>query len=208
MLNWQSGCVERDAGSAPALGDRVAYVITKGGPSAKNYEKSEDPIYVLEHNLPIDTKYYLENQLSKPLSRIFEPILGAKKVQQLLAGLRHADNYSCCPNLEQLMDFAVKTETLQRVQAAIQEGEYAKGALCMDCMPRAHEFYEKTLTQLNTLESKFSRLWTECQRCQGSLHQDVICSSNDCPIFYMRKKAQKDVQTTAGELKKFDAMSW
>jgi DNA polymerase elongation subunit (family B) len=88
---------QRDAGSAPALGDRVAYVIVKGikgifphilvlcveftvsiSPGAAAYEKSEDPLYVLENNIPIDTKYYLENQLSKPLMRIFEPILGEK----------------------------------------------------------------------------------------------------------------------------------
>ena len=42
------------------------------------YEKSEDPLYVLENNVPIDTKYYLDNQLAKPLMRIFEPILGPK----------------------------------------------------------------------------------------------------------------------------------
>lgn len=65
-------------GSAPALGDRVAYVIIKGIKGAAAYEKSEDPLYVLENNIPIDTKYYLENQLSKPLLRIFEPILGEK----------------------------------------------------------------------------------------------------------------------------------
>ena len=69
---------QRDAGSAPNLGDRVAYVIIKGVKGAAAYEKSEDPIYVLENNLPIDTTYYLENQLSKPLLRIFEPILGDK----------------------------------------------------------------------------------------------------------------------------------
>ncbi len=47
------------------------------------YDKSEDPLYVLEHNLPIDTKYYLDNQLSKPLLRIFEPIL--KNPESLLS---------------------------------------------------------------------------------------------------------------------------
>jgi DNA polymerase elongation subunit (family B) len=47
-------------------------------PGAAAYEKSEDPLYVLEHNVPIDTRYYLDNQLSKPLMRIFEPILGEK----------------------------------------------------------------------------------------------------------------------------------
>ena len=75
---------ERDAGSAPQLGDRVPYVIiaaTKGTPA---YKKAEDPIYVLEHNIPIDTVYYLENQLAKPLLRIFEPILGDSKAQSEL----------------------------------------------------------------------------------------------------------------------------
>jgi DNA polymerase elongation subunit (family B) len=56
----------------------VAYVIVKGIKGAAAYEKSEDPLYVLENNIPIDTKYYLDNQLSKPLMRIFEPVLGEK----------------------------------------------------------------------------------------------------------------------------------
>ena len=41
---------------------------------------------MLEHNVPIDTKYYLENQLSKPLLSIFEPILGESKAKALLSG--------------------------------------------------------------------------------------------------------------------------
>ncbi|KAF7239738.1 DNA polymerase delta catalytic subunit [Varanus komodoensis] len=98
----------------------------------------EDPIYVLENNLPIDTQYYLEQQLAKPLLRIFEPILGEGKAQNDLL-----------------------------------KGEHTR------C---------KTVTHLSSLEEKFSRLWTQCQRCQGSLHEDVLCTSRDCPIFYMRKK--------------------
>lgn len=74
---------KRDAGSAPTLGDRVAYVIIKGVGDARNYEKSEDPLFVLENSVPIDTKYYLDNQLSGPLTRIFEPILGERKARLL-----------------------------------------------------------------------------------------------------------------------------
>lgn len=55
---------------------RAYYLLKILGAAA--WEKSEDPLYVLENNIPIDTKYYLENQLSKPLMRIFEPILGEK----------------------------------------------------------------------------------------------------------------------------------
>lgn len=80
-FSFSSNSTPTYIGSAPALGDRVAYVIIKGIKGAAAYEKSEDPLYVLENNIPIDTKYYLENQLSKPLLRIFEPILGEKANQ-------------------------------------------------------------------------------------------------------------------------------
>ncbi|KAF6158904.1 hypothetical protein GIB67_012321 [Kingdonia uniflora] len=56
---------KRDAATAPTIGDRVPYVIIKAAKGAKAYEKSEDPIYVLENNMPIDVQYYLENQISK-----------------------------------------------------------------------------------------------------------------------------------------------
>lgn len=86
---------KRDAGSAPALGDRVAYVIVKAMKGtilliclflgAAAYEKAEDPLYVLEHSIPIDAQYYLENQLSKPLLRIFEPLI--KHPSELLGNI-------------------------------------------------------------------------------------------------------------------------
>ena len=84
---------QRDAATAPTVGDRVPYVIIKAAKGAKvnssvilvaviylntvvsaliqlcfciqAYEKSEDPIYVLDNNIPIDPQYYLENQISK-----------------------------------------------------------------------------------------------------------------------------------------------
>jgi len=86
---------QRDPATAPTVGDRVPYVIIKAAKGAKvkkknicimccgiichtvvvclihlsfcmqAYEKSEDPIYVLDNNIPIDPQYYLENQISK-----------------------------------------------------------------------------------------------------------------------------------------------
>ncbi|GFR97478.1 DNA polymerase [Elysia marginata] len=127
---------KRDPGSAPKLGDRVPYVIIAAAKGTAAYLKSEDPIYVLENNIPIDTQYYLENQLSKPLLRIFEPILGEKKAEATLLK-----------------------------------------AVCKHCKPRESELYQKEISQMQALEEKFSRLWTQCQRCQGSLHEDVLCTN-------------------------------
>merc|ERR1719429_796442 len=77
---------KRDVGNAPKLGDRVPYVIIAASKGTPAYQKAEDPIYVLENNVPIDAEYYLSNQLSKPLLRIFEPILGEKAESILLKG--------------------------------------------------------------------------------------------------------------------------
>lgn len=38
------------------------------------------------------------------------------------------------------------------------------------------------VSHLNALEERFSRLWTQCQRCQGSLHEDVICTRCVLPL--------------------------
>lgn len=54
------------------------------------------------------------------------------------------------------------------------------------------------------LEAQYGALWTQCQRCQGSLHQDVLCTSRDCPIFYRRKKVQKDLNEAQASLVRFE----
>jgi hypothetical protein len=41
-----------------------------------------------------------------------------------------------------------------------------------------------------------------------SLVQDVLCTSKDCPIFYMRKKAQKDVADAVTTMDRFSDELW
>ncbi len=55
------------------------------------------------------------------------------------------------------------------------------------------------------LQILYNKLWTHCQACQGSYHQDVICSNQDCPIFYRRKKVQIDLVRAMDALNK---LSW
>jgi DNA polymerase delta subunit 1 len=50
---------ERDKATAPQVGDRVSYVMVKALKGSKGFEKSEDPLYVLQNNLPVDYEYYL-----------------------------------------------------------------------------------------------------------------------------------------------------
>ncbi|XP_032394582.1 DNA polymerase delta catalytic subunit [Etheostoma spectabile] len=193
---------KRDAGSAPNLGDRVPYVIIKAAKGVAAYMKSEDPIFVLENNIPIDTQYYLEQQLSKPLLRIFEPILGESKAENILL---KGDHTRCKTVLTSkiggLMAFAQKRSTCIGCKAVLK----TDAAVCDFCKKKESELYQKEIFHLSTLEERFSRLWTQCQRCQGSLHEDVLCTSRDCPIFYMRKKVQKDLDDQS---KLVDRFGW
>ncbi|KAI4317080.1 hypothetical protein L6164_024989 [Bauhinia variegata] len=180
---------KRDAATAPNVGDRVPYVIIKAAKGAKAYERSEDPIYVLENNIPIDPQYYLENQISKPILRIFEPIL-KNASKELLHGSHTRSISISTPSNSGIMRFAKKQLTCIGCKALLSNRDRT---LCSHCKGREAELYCKTVAQVSELEMLFGRLWTQCQECQGSLHQDVLCTSRDCPIFYRRKKAQKDM---------------
>ncbi|KAM8794769.1 DNA polymerase delta catalytic subunit [Eudromia elegans] len=197
----------RDPGSAPSLGDRVPYVIVTGTKGAAAYTKSEDPLVALEHNLPLDTRYYLEQQLARPLLRIFEPILGEGRAERVLLRGEHTR----CKTLLTarggggLLPFATRRCCCVGCRAPLPP---PGGAVCEFCRPRESELYQKEIWQLAALEEKFSRLWSQCQRCQGSLHEDVLCTSRDCPIFYMRKKVQKDLDTQEQLVARFGPPSW
>nr|XP_054761921.1 DNA polymerase delta catalytic subunit-like [Lytechinus pictus]XP_054761922.1 DNA polymerase delta catalytic subunit-like [Lytechinus pictus] len=197
---------KRDPGSAPALGDRVPYVIIAKAKGAAAYEKSEDPIYVLENNIPIDTTYYLENQLKGPLLRIFEPVIGENKVESvLLKGEHTRAKTQVTSKIGGLMAFAKKRSKCLGCKMGLDQDGIA---LCKFCKANESSIYQKEISQLAALEEKFGRLWTQCQRCQGSLHEDILCTSRDCPIFYMRKKVQKDLADQDALIKRFGNPCW
>ncbi|KAF3652214.1 DNA polymerase delta catalytic subunit [Capsicum annuum] len=163
---------KRDAATAPGIGDRVPYVIIKAAKGAKAYEKSEDPIYVLENNIPIDAQYYLDNQISKPLLRIFEPIL-KNASKELLKGDHTRAISVPTPSNSGIMKFAKKQLTCIGCKIPLSGSDRT---ICNHCKGREAELYCRSVANVAELENLFGRLWTQCQECQGSLHQDVLCT--------------------------------
>jgi DNA polymerase delta subunit 1 len=194
---------KRDAGSAPQMGDRVPYVIITGAKGAANFEKAEDPIYVLENNLPIDCKWYLTNQLSKPLTRIFEPIIPDVD-KALLQGEHTRKIFIPTPSAKKgsLMMFAVKTAQCLGCKAGVGDG--TKGYLCKHCLPREAQIYLTKLAILREAELRYADLWSAAQRIHNTVHSDIMCTGDGCSCqFYRRKKVQADIKLAQEVVDKF-----
>ena len=190
---------KRGEDNIPGIGDRVQYVMVKGAKGSKNYENAEDPIRVLEKDLPIDTTYYLENQLEKPLTRIFEAIMNDVK-KELFSGDHMNTKYVPKVKANSAMGKFVKvSETCLNCKVPVKQG-----AVCDSCEKISRKVYLERKIETSKREREFVKLWTTCQSCQGSLMQEVICQNNDCPIFYKRFKAKKELEESRSVMIRFE----
>jgi len=67
---------QRDPYNCPQVGERVPYVFKKvTNPKALQFERVEDPQYLVQNCIPIDFDYYFEHQFKSAIETIFYPIL-------------------------------------------------------------------------------------------------------------------------------------
>ena len=191
--------MKRDPGSAPKVGDRVPYVIIEKEKNAQAYMKSEDPIYVLEHNLSIDVNWYLEHQLRGPIERIFEGVLSESTLKSLFKGDHMNVKKVVVSKNTGIGRFVSKKSTCLKCKCPI-----SSGAVCQKCKQYESSFYIQTAMQVELQERQYCELWTTCQRCQKSLHQEIICGNKDCPIYYQREKIRKDLELSLAKLRRFN----
>jgi DNA polymerase delta subunit 1 len=186
---------KRDPSTAPVLGDRVPYVITRGAKGLTACEKAEDPLYVLDHDMSIDPDYYIDHQLRQPLSRIFENVVPDSD-RLLFAGAHTRKVVNRLAATGAMAHFVQKNAQCVSCKVTVKEG-----GLCNACKVRGEcEIIMEKVQEVRLKEKTYAELWSQCQTCQGSLHQDVLCTSRDCPIFYQRTKVKKDLAYAEKEL--------
>jgi len=180
---------KRDPSTAPGSGDRVPYVMLSAGKNVPAYDRSEDPLYVLENGLSVDAQHYIDHQLHQPLMRIFGPIMPDAE-SRLFSGEHTRKLCNSTPATGAMARFVTKSLRCLGCKAVIKEG-----ALCMHCKEhKAAEVVLEKLQEQQEKEHEYNSLWTQCQRCQGSFLDPVICSNRDCDIFYRRAGVKKEVQ--------------
>ncbi len=89
MPHYQVAQKRRQRGSdPPGSGERVPFVIVRSLEHANGLiaMRAEDPMYVQEHGLELDTLYYVNNCLLKPLTTILELEYGTETHTKLTGG--------------------------------------------------------------------------------------------------------------------------
>jgi DNA polymerase delta subunit 1 len=155
---------------------------------------------VLENNIPLDTEYYLEHSLAKPIERVFRAVMD-DPLSLVRGEHTRQRTQQLPPKSAALMKF-VKV-TMRCLACGSNLPPDCSDAVCKTCADKAPDVYSNLLAKRNHYESIYSKVWTQCQQCQGSLHLDVLCTSRDCPVFYMRKKVQKDLDDMQAMIDRF-----
>ncbi|KAK1935941.1 DNA polymerase delta subunit [Babesia divergens] len=174
----------RDPGKAPSVGDRVSYLIVKGIKGQPQFDRAEEPLYVVENNIPVDTQHYLD-AIKTTLMRVFEVIM--PNPESLFSGehTRFVTMSSSCDSA--LSMFMKKVERCLGCKSVISIPPF-----CDHCSKtKQQEVMLQKLEERRQKEADYFDLWSQCQRCQGSLHNVVICDNRDCPIFYKRVRSGK-----------------
>ncbi len=107
----------RDPGNAPAAGDRLAYVYVRPPPGQAapklQGDRIETPQFVRERGLTVDYEFYIEHQLTNPISQMFGLLL------EDVPGFRADMLPAGWQDLEQEKQFVVR----ERVAAQLLFGE-------------------------------------------------------------------------------------
>jgi DNA polymerase delta subunit 1 len=180
---------ERDEGSAPKLGDRIPYVVTlfdsKLHAGQQIFHRSEDPLYVLQNDIPIDLNYYINNQLQKPLLRLFHPILG-DETETILFGHPNKRRKKTDRTLSH------NTACLICKQLVKYSNTYDPVYVCMFCKLKNPEYKQIIDNNVDSIVEQFNNLWSTCIECQNNVENSVIqCRNKDCSILYERTKVKR-----------------
>lgn len=176
---------KRDASSAPAVGDRVQFVMTGGG-TKRVSEMAEDPLYALEHEIAPNVDYYINNQLKEPLMRLFQPIIGEKRTLDIFSGdhtlKRVRPISSKSPAAGSIMAFAIVKRGCENCGSPYDPKKEPHPTLCPKCI-REHGG-NVLITKKRRLEEAtvaYEAEMATCRTCQGSDRDPVLCMARDCP---------------------------
>jgi DNA polymerase delta subunit 1 len=72
--------------------------------------------------------------------------------------------------------------------------------ICDDCIKYEKAIYYEMLQKKNQLEHDHCRIWSNCQKCQHTLHSAISCERYDCSAFFLRHDIDKKLEKLTEEM--------
>ncbi len=58
------------------------------------------------------------------------------------------------------------------------------------------------------MNKQYNDYWEECNECQGSDYNEILCKNEDCNNFYRRIKMENDLEIKMNEYQRFEWEFW
>jgi DNA polymerase zeta len=199
--------MQQDHRKEPQYGERVPYLVIAGAPGARLIDRCVDPGVLLEDDqVELDSEYYIGKNIVPPLERIFNlaganvrawydeipktyrlrsvhnlPVLSAAETGAGATYRKTLETY-----LNENTCFACG-DSLSEIGKGDKKKKQPRVPLCDECKEDPSAAIYGLRTQMQTLESRLSKIHNVCRSCEGIAFSDTItCDSRDCPTFYSR----------------------
>lgn len=189
---------QRDRNHPPKVGNRIQYVVVASGDrNSKVYERAEDPRFVIENSLSVDTDYYLHQQIEKPISRLFRDILRVA-TEEDAADILFKGAHAMVASSSRVADAPARASGMAggifglikvakaakckncNVRIGDDMGEvYSRVCLCKACLIEHGPAVYNTLARTLALaEHRYARVASECQYCTSEFSKVADLEDN------------------------------
>ena len=208
----------------PETGDRVSFVMRAGNEKDKACDLSEDPLYAMQHGIPLNIKYYIKKQIMAATLSVFtciwEPqqltLISTSMSDKKLRTLR-AYKELFAPSQPHMLDYvqakagnygiashATVLPSCAQPGCKVRLHGGERSAVVCDAHVRdvARAALEADCAQARATNSA---AWTRCRECAGSGFDEQHCTNSICDNFFHRRKTAAEVADIEDILGRFDA---
>ncbi|XP_038703838.1 DNA polymerase zeta catalytic subunit isoform X2 [Tripterygium wilfordii] len=188
-----------DPRAEPRYAERVPYVVIHGEPGARLVDMVIDPLHLLALDSPyrLNDIYYINKQIIPALQRVFG-LIGANLNQWFAEMPRPVRKASTkCP-LFAPNPHRTRIDYYYLSKYCVLCGELVQPSahLCHRCLQNEASATAAVVGRTSKLEREMQHLAAICRHCGGGdwlVESGVKCISLACPVFYERRKVQKEL---------------
>lgn len=192
--------MKADPRAEPRYAERIPYIVIHGEPGARLADMVVDPLDVLAIDSPLrlNDLYYINKQIIPALQRVFG-LVGAdlnRWFSEMPRPVRSSFSklQSYAPNLQRTrIDYYYLSKHCILCGGLVQASAY----LCDKCSKDRAAAVAAVIGRTSKLERDIQHLVAICRHCGSGdwiVESGVKCTSLACPVFYERRKVQKDLQ--------------